>query len=115
MELTSLFLPSGASASMAISTPTAIGRITLVYLTSQSCQLPGSAHRCLLTRRLVAASAIVRENVLLRPAGEVEQSAGREEIEAGLGEGGAVLAREPLVEFLLQLMEVADVARRIIA
>src|SRR5690242_10987727 len=115
MKLTSLFLPSGASASTAISTPTAIGRITLVHLTSQSCRLPGSAHRCLVARRLACASAIVGENVLLGPAGDVEERARRQEVEAGLRKRGAVLALEPFVELFLQGVEIADIARRIFA
>ena len=50
-----------------------------------------------------AASAIVGENVLLGPAGEVEQRASRQEIEAGLRKRRPLLALEPLVELLLEL------------
>src|SRR5919112_3710270 len=91
MKLTSPFLSSGASASTAISTPTADGRTTFDQRTSRSCALPGSAQRCLVTRSRIAASAIVGKDVLLGPAGEVEQGPGRKEVEAGLREGGAVL------------------------
>src|SRR5689334_13046910 len=115
MKLTSLCFPSGASARTAISTPTALGRMTLVHLTSQSCALPGSAQRCLLPRPVGEASAIVGEDVLLGPAGDVEQGAGREEVEAGLRQFRALLAPEPLVELLLQGVQVADIACRIVA
>src|SRR4051812_41460612 len=57
----------------------------------------------------------MRENVLLGPAGDVEQSARREEIETGLGERHPALAVEPLVEFGFQRMQVTHVARCIIA
>src|SRR4051794_16805502 len=114
MKLTSLFLPSGASARTAIRTPTALGRITLVHLTSQSCQLPGSAQRCLLSRRSKPL-AIVRENVLVGPAREVEQGARREEVEACLHQFHPILAGEPLVELFLERVEIADVARGIFA
>ena len=40
----------------------------------------------------------MREHVLVRPAGEVEGGARRQEVEAGLGQGGAALARQHRVE-----------------
>ena len=81
-------------------------------------RLPGTAQRCWTARsRCVrhAASAVMGENVLLGPAGEVEQRAVRQEIEAGLGQRDPVFARQPLVELLLQRVEIADVAGRIFA
>src|SRR5687767_15860227 len=54
------------------------------------------------------------EDVDLGPAGEVEQSAVGKEIEAGLGQGRAAFALEPLVELLLHLVEVAHVGGGII-
>src|SRR5690349_24167317 len=117
MKLTSLCLPSGATARMAISAPTALGRPIFDQRTSRSCALPGSAQRLFPSRvpALAMASPVVREDVLLGPAGEIEQCARGNEFEAGLGERDAILAFQPLVEFLLQRMEIADVARRIIA
>src|SRR6059058_1291251 len=94
MKLTSPFFCSGATASTAMSTPTALGSTTFDQRTSRSCPLPGSAQRGLLLRCPASASAIVRENVLLRPAGEVEERARRQEIEAVLGELRPFLAGE---------------------
>src|SRR5690348_16231737 len=119
MKLTSLCLPSGATARIAINAPTALGRPIFDQRTSRSCALPGSAQRMFhpRLRALVDAigSPVVRENVLLRPAGDIEQGARGNEVEAGLGKCDAILALEPLVELLLQSVEVADVARGIIA
>src|SRR5438445_12092901 len=122
MKLTSLFFSSGASASTAMSTPTALGSRILVQRTSRSCVLPGTAHLCLTARPRMAASdmtayprsAVMGEDVLLGPAGDVEQCARRQEIETGLGERHPTLTLEPLVKFVLQRVEVAHVARRII-
>src|SRR5512146_2667374 len=117
MKLTSLCFPSGATARMAISAPTALGSPIFAQRTRRSCALPGSAHRCchpLLGAFVATASAVVREDVLLGPAGEIEQCARGNEFEAGLGERDAILALQPLVEFLLQRVEIADIARRII-
>src|SRR6476469_1720005 len=115
MKLTSPFLSSGASMRTAISTPTALGSAILVQRTILSWPLPGSAQRCLLTRSGDAVSAIVCENVLLGPAGEIEQRPGGQEFEARLREFGAVFAYQPLVELFLELVEVAHVARGIFA
>src|SRR5438270_182937 len=115
MKLTSPFLSSGASASTAMRTPTALGSRILVQRTIRSCPLPGSAQRCLTIRSRVRASAIVREYVLLRPTGEVEQSTGGQEVEAGLGKRGAILASQPLVELVLELVEKAHVTGSIVA
>src|SRR5690242_18974479 len=117
MKLTSLCLPSGATARIAISAPTALGRPIFAQRTSRSWALPGSAQRLFPPRvpALAMTSAVVREVVLLGPAGDIEQSAGGNEVEAGLGERDAILALEPLVELLLGRMEVADVARLIVA
>src|SRR5205085_10707778 len=49
------------------------------------------------------------ENIDLRPAGEIEQRPAGEEIEAGLGEFHPALADQPLVEALLELVEIAHV------
>src|SRR5438552_17979243 len=114
MKLTSLFFSSGASARIKTSKPTAAGRTIFVQRTSRSCALPGSAQRCLTAASRALASAIVRENVLFGPAGEVEQSAGRKEIETILRECDAVLSLHALVEPLLELVKVAHVARGII-
>ena len=57
----------------------------------------------------------MRENVLFRPARDIEQGARRKEVEARLGEADAILPRQPLVELFLERMEVANVARRILA
>jgi hypothetical protein len=57
----------------------------------------------------------VRKDVLLRPAGNIEQRARRKEIEAGLRKRGPALALEPFVELVLEGMEIADVARSIFA
>ena len=54
------------------------------------------------------------EDVDLRPAGEIEHCAVRQEIEARLGEAGPPLALEPLVEPRLELVEVAHVGGGII-
>src|SRR5205823_6795942 len=114
MKLTSPFLPSGARARIATRIPTAAGSATLVRPMIRSWPLPGFAQRCS-TRSRGVASAIMRENVLLGPAGEVEQGAGWKEVEARLGQRSAVLACEPLVELDLELVKIADVACRIFA
>src|SRR5260370_33204140 len=56
-------------------------------------------------------SASVREDVLDAPATEIEQRPGRQEIEAGLGEHLAPLARQHGVELRLERMEVEHVRR----
>src|SRR5205823_15131589 len=94
--------------------PRAAGSATLVRPMIRSWPLPGFAQRCS-TRSRGVASAIMRENVLLGPAGEVEQGAGWKEVEARLGQRSAVLACEPLVELDLELVKIADVACRIFA
>ena len=55
------------------------------------------------------------KDVLLGPAGKIEQGAGRQEVEARLGEGRSILPRQSLVELLLELVQVANVARGIFA
>src|SRR5260221_3267232 len=55
--------------------------------------------------------ASVREDVLDAPATEIEQRPGRQEIEAGLGEHLAPLARQHGVELRLERMEVEHVRR----
>src|SRR5689334_3666356 len=115
MKLTSPFLSSGASASTAIRTPTALGSRILDQRTIRSWVLPGSAQRCLPVSRLESASAIVRENVLLGPARQIEQSPCRKEVEAGLGKSSALFPIETLVELFLELVEIAHVARGIFA
>ena len=85
-----------------MSTPTALGKRDLGEADDAVVRLPGTAQRCLTVARawlqLRTLSAVVRENILLRPAGEIEQGARRKEIETGLGERDAVLALQPLVE-----------------
>src|SRR5690348_233036 len=118
MKLTSLCLPSGATARIAISAPTALGSPILAHRTRRSCALPGSAQRCchpFLGAFVATASPVVREDVLLGPAGDIEQGASGNEVEARLGERDAILALKALVELLLQRMEIADVTRSIIA
>src|SRR4051794_41102872 len=113
MKLTSPFFSRGASARTATRTPTALGSAIFDRRTSLSWPLPGSAHLGLRNEPCVA-SAIVCENVLLWPAGEIEQSTRRKEIETGPRQLGPLLAREPLVELLLQPMKIAHVARGIV-
>src|SRR5690348_10025217 len=115
MKLTSPFRSSGARARIASRIPTALGSRILIQRMILSWPLPGCAQRCLAIRSGGPVSAIVSEDVLLGPAGEVEQRAGWKEVETGLGKLGAVLAHQALVEFLLQLMEIANVARCIFA
>src|SRR5579872_1574608 len=100
---------------MAIRMPTALGTAILVKRTSRSCPLPGSAQRGLLERSWSVLLAIVREDILLRPASEVEESARREEVETGLRERRAIFAGEADVELLLELVEIAHVSRGIFA
>ena len=57
----------------------------------------------------------MRENIVFRPTGEVEQRPGGEEVEAGLGQLHPVFADKPLVELLLQPMKIADIAGSIFA
>src|SRR4029078_3678650 len=114
MKLTSPFLSSGASARTATRTPTAAGSPTLIQRISLSWPLPGSAQRLAFLSRKPG-SALVRENVLLGPSGQIQQCAGRQEVEASLGERRPVLTCQTLVQLLLQLVKIADVAGSIIA
>src|SRR5438270_3514470 len=57
----------------------------------------------------------MREDVLLGPARDIEQGARREEIETGLCQWHPPLALEPLVELRLERVEIAYVARCIVA
>src|SRR3954471_8733392 len=115
MKLTSPFLSSGASARTAISTPTALGSAIFDQRTIRSWPLPGSAQRCLPARSAKGASAIVGEDVLLRPPGQIEQGASREKVEACLRELRPPFPFQPLVELFLELVEIAHIARRIFA
>src|SRR3546814_17444617 len=45
----------------------------------------------------------------LRPAGEIEIGTGRQEFEACLGERGAFLAYQPLVELFLKAVQIANI------
>ena len=55
------------------------------------------------------------KDVLLGPAGKIEQGSRRQEVEARLGQGRSILPRQSLVELLLELVQVANVARGIFA
>src|SRR4051794_37111058 len=105
---------NGAMASSSRKTTATTGRPIFASRTSRSCWLPGSA-QCRLISCLRIAASDMREYVLFRPAGEVEQCARRQEVEAGLGELLAVLALQPLVELGHQRVQIANVARRIFA
>src|SRR3546814_8711581 len=50
----------------------------------------------------------------LRPAGEIEIGTGRQEFEACLGERGAFLAYQPLVELFLKAVQIAHIGCGII-
>ena len=52
----------------------------------------------------------MRENVLFGPAGEVEQCAMGKEVEASLRQRDAIFALQPLVELLLERVQIANVA-----
>src|SRR3954447_10968440 len=102
-KLTSCLSSSGAKKRRARTTPMRAGRPILSVLTPRSWAPPGIAQRRL-TRRSRSASSDIGENVLLGPAGEIEQGSVGQEIEAGLGELGAAFARQPDVELLLEAM-----------
>jgi hypothetical protein len=57
----------------------------------------------------------VSENVLFRPAGQIEQGTMRKEIEARLGQFNPLFPDQAFVELFFQRMQVADVARDIFA
>src|SRR5688572_601160 len=57
----------------------------------------------------------MRENVLFGPTRNIEERTCGKEVEAGLGEAGPALAIKALVELFLELVEVANIARRIFA
>jgi len=57
----------------------------------------------------------VRKNILFRPTGDIEQGARRQEIETGLSKRCAIFAIQALVQLLLELVKVADVACSIFA
>ena len=71
--------------------------------------------RAFLIGKLRHSSAVVCENILFGPAREIEQGTVGKEIEAGLGEFNPAFADQALVQFLLECVKVADVARRIFA
>ena len=102
-----------------MTTPTALGKRDLGE--SDDTVVRAAGHRPALLVRSVSVgqvrhgSTVVRENVLLRPAGKVEQGAVRKEVEAGLRKLDPAFAGQPLVELLLQRVKIADVARRIFA
>src|SRR3954447_21658325 len=112
-KLTSCLSSSGEKKRKARTTPISAGSASLRVLTTRSWLPPGTAQRRLI-RRSCSASSDMGENVLLGPAGQIEQGALGQEVEAGLSEAGAALAREPFVELLPERMEIADVGRGII-
>ena len=57
----------------------------------------------------------VAENVVIRPAGKVEPSACRQEIETGPGEFGSFLALQPNNQHFAQGMQIAHIGCRIFA
>src|SRR5687768_3607294 len=114
MKLTSPSCSKGAIASSSTNAAATTGRPSLARRTTRSWRLPGSAQwRCASCLRIAASD--MGENVLFRPAGEIEQRPRRQEIEAGLRQLDAVLPRQALVELLLEGVEVAYIAGRIFA
>ena len=105
MKLTSPSLSSGASARKAISTPTALGSAT--WRSGQPV-VAAARHRPMLAELALAGCGFRHgapqpswaKMSCFGPAGEVEQRAMRQEVEAGLGELDAVLALQPLVELV---------------
>ena len=67
------------------------------------------AQVCLICRSW-SALAVMGENVLFGPTGDIKQGAGGQEIETGLCERHAAFALEPLVELLFQRVQIANVA-----
>src|SRR3954447_23953750 len=104
-KLTSCLSSSGEKKRKARTTPISAGSASLRILTRRSWLPPGTAQRRL-TRLSCSASSDMGENVQLPPAGEIEQGTVRQEIETGLGQTGAPLASEPLVELLPERVEV---------
>src|SRR5579862_7531326 len=66
----------------------------------------GPARQCAGAART---TTLMREDVLLRPAFEIKQSACRQEIKAAARQFGAVLARQHHVESRAQRVQVQDV------
>ena len=85
--------------------------------TSRSCEPPGAAKCAPLVaddvgldgHLRVGLASFVAEDVVLGPAGEVEPGARGQEIETGLGDLGAALARQPLDEDRVHGVEIAHV------
>src|SRR5687768_15967949 len=92
--------------------PISTGSATLRKAISRSWRPPGAAQPCFL-RRSRTATSDMREDVDLRPAGEVQRGPVRQEVETGLGKRRAAFACEALVELFLQPVQIAHVRRRI--
>src|ERR1044072_1668682 len=89
------------------------GSASFMILTTRSWLPPGTAQRRL-TLRSCSACSDMGEDVLLGPAGEVEQGAVRQAGATSVGERGAGRARPPFGELLLQRVEIAHVGGGII-
>ena len=93
-----------------------IGRIRRSRPTiSRSWLLPGAAQRWRSPTDARGRCSDMRENIDFRPACEIQRGACRQEIEAGLSQRGAALARQAAVELLAQAVEIAHVGRGIFA
>src|SRR5688500_3811885 len=101
MKLTSPRRSNGAIASMRTRPTMTTGRPNLTARITASCRPPGSAQWRLNSCLRSAASdisTVVGENVDLGPSGQVEQGAGRDEVETGLGQLDPVFPPQPDVE-----------------
>src|SRR5687768_3133718 len=112
-KLNSCFSSSGEKNRKARRTPIRAGKAIFIAWTNLSWLCPGAAQRRL-ARRSRSASSDMGEDVLLGPAGEVEEGAVGQEVEAGRSEAGPAFASEALVELLPERMEVAHVGRGIV-
>src|SRR5688500_850025 len=112
-KLNSCFSSSGAKARKASSTPIAAGSTSFITWMTLSWLRPGAAQPRRATRSR-SASSDMGENVLLCPAGEIEDRPVRQEVEAGLGQSHAALALEPFVELFPERVKIANVGGGII-
>src|SRR4029450_10657487 len=95
MKLNSCFSSSGEKARKARTTPVAAGSRSFITWITRSWAPPGAAQTRLATRSR-SASSDMGENVLLGPAGEIEDGTVGQEIEAGRGQRRPAFALEPL-------------------